>query len=115
MNTVDIGLAQLAMHASYETAGCADVDYMIRALRQFYKTDIITSADGEYQLRLILLLPAAALHLLRMRGDAAQRDGQKDDCGKPQTEDKSKQHIFTPRFILSNRAPPYFRAARFLS
>ena len=50
-----------------------------------------------------------------MRGDAAQRDGQKDDCGKPQTEDKSKQHIFTPRFILSNRAPPYFRAARFFS
>ena len=50
MNTVDIGLAQLAMHASYETAGCADVDYMIRALRQFYKTNIITSADGEYQL-----------------------------------------------------------------
>ena len=50
MNTVDIGLAQLAMHASYETAGCADVGYMIRALRQFYKTDIITSADGEYQL-----------------------------------------------------------------
>ncbi|MFR5787570.1 MAG: hypothetical protein ACLUHE_11020 [Christensenellales bacterium] len=32
MNTVDIGLAQLAMHSSYETAGCADVDYMIRAL-----------------------------------------------------------------------------------
>ena len=50
MNTVDIGLAQLAMHASYETAGCADVDYMIRALRQFYKTNIIASADGEYQL-----------------------------------------------------------------
>ena len=46
----DIGLAQLAMHASYETAGCADVEYMIRALRQFYKTNIITSADGEYQL-----------------------------------------------------------------
>ena len=50
LNTVDIGMAQLAMHSSYETAGCADVDYMIRALRQFYKTDIITSADGEYQL-----------------------------------------------------------------
>ena len=50
LNTVDIGLAQLAMHASYETAGCADVDYMIRALRQFYKTNIITSAVGEYQL-----------------------------------------------------------------
>ena len=50
MNTVDIGLAQLAMHSSYETAGCADVDYMIRALCQFYKTNIVTSADGEYQL-----------------------------------------------------------------
>ena len=50
MNTVDIGLAQLAMHSSYETAGCADMDYMIRALRQFYKTNIVTSADGEYQL-----------------------------------------------------------------
>ena len=50
MNTVDIGLAQLAMHSSYETAGCADVDYMIRALREFYRTNVVTAADGEYQL-----------------------------------------------------------------
>ena len=50
MNTVDIGLAQLAMHSSYETAGCADVSYMIRALNAFYQTDIVTEADGTYQL-----------------------------------------------------------------
>ena len=50
MNTVDIGLAQLAMHSSYETAGCADVSYMIRALNEFYQTNIVTEADGAYQL-----------------------------------------------------------------
>ena len=50
MNTVDIGLAQLAMHSSYETAGCADVDYMIRALAAFYQTNIASFGDGEYQL-----------------------------------------------------------------
>ncbi|MBQ2989851.1 MAG: M18 family aminopeptidase [Clostridia bacterium] len=50
MNTVDIGLAQLAMHSSYETAGCADVAHMIAALTQFYRTDIVTSADGMYTL-----------------------------------------------------------------
>lgn len=35
---VDIGLAQLAMHSSYETAGKADVAHMINALRAFYGT-----------------------------------------------------------------------------
>ncbi len=51
MNTVDVGLAQLAMHSSYETAGCADVAYMIRALTAFYQTNIATYGDGKYQLR----------------------------------------------------------------
>lgn len=46
MNTVDIGLAQLAMHSSYETAGCADVAYMIRALESFYTHSIVMQADG---------------------------------------------------------------------
>ena len=50
MNTVDIGLAQLAMHSSYETAGSKDVDYMIDALRAFYETDIVTLGDGTYSL-----------------------------------------------------------------
>lgn len=36
MSTVDIGLAQLAMHSIYETAGTKDLDYLIRALREFW-------------------------------------------------------------------------------
>ncbi|MBP3426920.1 MAG: M18 family aminopeptidase [Clostridia bacterium] len=50
MNTVDIGLAQLAMHSAYETAGCEDLDHMIRALTAFYNAQIETCADGEYLL-----------------------------------------------------------------
>ena len=37
IKTVDIGLPQLAMHSSYETAGVNDVEYMIRAVEAFYK------------------------------------------------------------------------------
>ena len=48
LNTVDIGLAQLAMHSSYETAGTADTLYMIRAIREFYKTTIKCDSDGNY-------------------------------------------------------------------
>ena len=48
MNTVDIGLAQLAMHSSYETAGCDDVDYMIRALNRLYTANIAMQADGAF-------------------------------------------------------------------
>lgn len=40
MNAVDIGLAQLAMHSSYETAGVKDVDYMIKACEAFYNCHI---------------------------------------------------------------------------
>ena len=50
MNTVDIGLAQLARHSSYETAGTADVEYMIKALRAFYGTEIRMTGDGEYSI-----------------------------------------------------------------
>ena len=51
MNTVDIGLAQLAMHSSYETAGAKDVEYMTAALRRFYETEIEMHGDGEYRLK----------------------------------------------------------------
>lgn len=40
MHAVDIGLAQLAMHSSYETAGVRDTEYAIRALRMFYRTNV---------------------------------------------------------------------------
>lgn len=38
--SVDIGLAQLAMHSAYETAGTKDVEYLINALNSFYKTEL---------------------------------------------------------------------------
>ncbi len=48
--TVDIGMAQLAMHSSYETAGCADNDYLIRAIKQFYEIGLVSDRDGEFRL-----------------------------------------------------------------
>ena len=46
MHTVDIGLAQLAMHSSYETAGIKDTEYMIRALTRFYDCNLqITDSE----------------------------------------------------------------------
>ena len=47
MHTVDIGLAQLAMHSSYETAGIKDTAYMIRGADQPSTTAICASADSE--------------------------------------------------------------------
>ena len=43
ISSVDIGLAQLAMHSSFETAGSKDIDYLIKALNSFYKTNLLTS------------------------------------------------------------------------
>ena len=36
VSTVDIGLAQLAMHSSYETAGTKDLDYLVQALTAYW-------------------------------------------------------------------------------
>lgn len=48
INTVDIGLAQLAMHSCVETAGVKDVDYMINAMRCFYDSRLAPAADGGF-------------------------------------------------------------------
>ena len=40
MNAVDIGIAQLAMHSSYETAGAMDTDRMIRAMKKFFEASL---------------------------------------------------------------------------
>lgn len=37
MPTVDIGLPQLAMHSSYETAGVKDTTYLVEAVTKFYE------------------------------------------------------------------------------
>ena len=44
MNTVDLGLPQLAMHSSYETAGVKDLGYLEEASKAFYSTYF--SSDG---------------------------------------------------------------------
>lgn len=36
VNSVDIGLAQLAMHSAYETAGARDTEYLAAAAREFF-------------------------------------------------------------------------------
>ena len=45
LHTVDIGLAQLAMHSSYETAGIKDTAYMIQALSAFYECNLRISGS----------------------------------------------------------------------
>ena len=44
--TVDIGLPQLAMHSSYETAAVADADYLVSAMAAFYGADLAIADDG---------------------------------------------------------------------
>ncbi len=50
MNTVDIGMAQLAMHSSYETAACVDNEHIVNASRAFFETVIKLDADGNYHI-----------------------------------------------------------------
>ena len=46
VDSVDIGLAQLAMHSCYETAGAKDTEYLVRAMTEFYSRSICKSPDG---------------------------------------------------------------------
>ena len=48
--SVDIGIAQLAMHSCCETAGASDAEAMIRALTVFFEKTLICERDGEYKL-----------------------------------------------------------------
>lgn len=47
--SVDIGLAQLAMHSAMETAGTKDFESMIRLLEAFYQTRFKFKKEGKYQ------------------------------------------------------------------
>ena len=49
--TVDIGLAQLAMHSPCETAGAEDLAHMVKAMEVFFSSAIICGGDGLYTLR----------------------------------------------------------------
>ena len=48
LNTVDVGLPQLAMHSAYETAGAADTEYLVRALTAFFGKSLRMESDGVY-------------------------------------------------------------------
>lgn len=50
MLSADIGLAQFAMHSSFETAGSKDTEYMVRLLESFFSSSICLKADGEYEI-----------------------------------------------------------------
>ena len=50
LNTVDIGLAQLAMHSPYETAGIKDTWYMTKAVKEFFETVIAVDENGNFSI-----------------------------------------------------------------
>lgn len=52
LNTVDIGLPQLAMHSPYETAGTRDTGYLIEAARVLFSSDAREDENGNYRLQL---------------------------------------------------------------
>ena len=47
MNSVDIGLPQLAMHSSYETAGIKDTYYMIKVMEEFFNSHFEETSTHE--------------------------------------------------------------------
>ena len=49
--TVDIGMAQLAMHSAYETAACADCDHLARAMTAFYGIGLAAGGDGQWTMQ----------------------------------------------------------------
>lgn len=51
MKAVDIGLAQLAMHSAYETAGTKDALWMQKAVKRFYQSCIKEDATGTLHIK----------------------------------------------------------------
>ena len=51
LHTVDIGLAQLAMHSPYETAGVKDTDTLIAAGKVFFESSVCECGYGQYVIK----------------------------------------------------------------
>lgn len=49
--SVDVGIAQLAMHSCYETAGVADVEYLYRMFQSYYARALEIAKEGSYILK----------------------------------------------------------------
>lgn len=50
LNSVDIGLPQLAMHSACETAGARDTAYLVEAARVLFSGSLQSAGDGRYVL-----------------------------------------------------------------
>lgn len=50
MITADIGLAQLSMHSSYETAGKDDTEYLYKLLCEFFSSSLSSVDDNFYKI-----------------------------------------------------------------
>lgn len=50
VRAVDVGLAQLSMHSTYETAGAKDVEDMIRVMETFYQSCVRINGEGGFSL-----------------------------------------------------------------
>ena len=48
--SVDVGLAQLAMHSCYETAGVQDAIYLADAMQCYYGSSLKTARDGSWEI-----------------------------------------------------------------
>ncbi len=48
--SVDIGIAQLAMHSCYETSGTKDIAYLVQAMAAFYGLTLENTTDGGFAL-----------------------------------------------------------------
>ena len=46
--SIDIGLAQLAMHSAMETSGTLDNDYMVKAIKEFYESYLTIDENSNY-------------------------------------------------------------------
>ena len=50
VNAIDIGLPQLAMHSSYETAGAKDTEYLVHALQYIFSCKLRALPNGEWEI-----------------------------------------------------------------
>ncbi len=46
VDSVDIGIAQLAMHSAFETSGSRDTEYLVRAAEAYYASEFLKCEDG---------------------------------------------------------------------
>ena len=44
--SVDIGLAQLAMHSAQETSGTLDNEYMVKGIKEFYDSSLVLDENN---------------------------------------------------------------------